>query len=128
MIECFSEASGRSQLKTYHGHRDPQGITVTVDDVALDPRYDLRQLSQSGFEWGYTGAGPMQLALAILADHFGDGGQALKEYRRYCELVIAEIEDDEWSIESSTINASLVEVTDVPMTLEQLLSKVRGDG
>ena len=32
----------------------------------LDPRYDLRNHSPTGFAWGYGGSGPSQLALAIL--------------------------------------------------------------
>jgi len=34
----------------------------------LDPRLDLRNHSPTGFEWGYGGSGPAQLALAICAD------------------------------------------------------------
>jgi hypothetical protein len=33
----------------------------------LDPRFDLFNHSPDGFEWGYEGSGPAQLALAILA-------------------------------------------------------------
>jgi hypothetical protein len=51
--------------KEYRGKRLDTGVEVTVDGSPLDPRYDLRRLSQSGFEWGYGGAGPMQLALAV---------------------------------------------------------------
>lgn len=34
----------------------------------LDPRTDLRNHSPTGLEWGYSGSGPAQLALAMLAD------------------------------------------------------------
>lgn len=36
----------------------------------LDPRFDLRRHSPDGFAWGYSGSGPAQLALALLAAHF----------------------------------------------------------
>ena len=112
--------------KEYRGKRLDTGVEVTVDGSPLDPRYDLRQLSQSGFEWGYGGAGPMQLALAILADHFGgDGSRALNAYKRFCELKIAEIDAPEWVIGESSIDSLLSETTDVPLTLDQLLRKVR---
>ena len=114
--------------KTYRGERKAESTVVTVDGRPLDPRYDLRQLSQSGFEWGYTGAGPMQLSLAILADHFDDGGaRALNDYKRFCELCIAEIEESEWTLSAGRIDTTLNDVTDVPLTLEQLFSKVRGN-
>ena len=38
----------------------------------LDSRRDLWNHSPTGFEWGYCGSGPAQLALALLADHLGE--------------------------------------------------------
>lgn len=114
-------------MTIYRGRREPTGVHVSVDGAPLDPRYDLKHLSSAGFEWGYNGAGPMQLALAILANHYGDERRALADYRRYCELVLAEIDADDWTIDGGRIDGTLADVTDVPMTLEQLLGKVRGD-
>lgn len=114
--------------KIYRGERQADTVKVTVDGAPLDPRYDLRQLSQSGFEWGYTGAGPMQLALAILADHYDDrGARALNDYRRFCELEVAEFDENEWSFAAERIDSALNDTTDVPLTLEQLLRKVRSN-
>jgi hypothetical protein len=50
------------------------GRRVDVEDetgaaTPLNPRNDLCNHSPNGFEWGYEGSGPAQLALAILADH-----------------------------------------------------------
>jgi len=58
-------------MATYMGHENigAGGAPVTVDGELLDPRYDLRNHSPDGFQWGYGGSGPAQLALAILADH-----------------------------------------------------------
>ena len=58
-------------VKTYVGGRSLDGAVVTVDGKPLPPRYDLKRLSPAGFEWTYEGAGPAQLSLALLADHFG---------------------------------------------------------
>jgi hypothetical protein len=69
----------------YAGHHKAQGVLVTVTRSGrtkpLDPRYDLRKNSPTGFPWGYNGNGPAQLALAILTDYFGakPGGKALAE-------------------------------------------------
>ena len=38
----------------------------------LPSRLDLYNQSPTGFEWGYGGSGPAQLALALLADAQGD--------------------------------------------------------
>lgn len=50
------------------GHRDNNGVQVTVDGkpVRLEPSLKLFNHSPSGFEIGYGGSGPAQLALAIL--------------------------------------------------------------
>ena len=55
---------------------------VTVDGNPLNPRLDLRAMSKAGFEWTYEGAGPAQLALALLADHLGDDAAALRPGRK----------------------------------------------
>ena len=46
------------------------GVQVYVDGhpLALEPSLEVRQHSPTGFEWGYGGSGPSQLALAILLD------------------------------------------------------------
>lgn len=51
------------------GHRGR--TVVTADGERLPPRNDLFNHSPDGFEWGYGGSGPAQLALAILAHHLG---------------------------------------------------------
>jgi hypothetical protein len=45
------------------------------DATPIDPRHDLRNHSPDGFEWGYGGSGPAQLALAILAHHLRASGR-----------------------------------------------------
>jgi hypothetical protein len=64
-------------MSRYVGQRlDPEGCEVYVirDDGKQYPLplyTQIRNHSPTGFEWGYNGSGPAQLALAILADHFG---------------------------------------------------------
>ncbi len=113
-------------MKIYKGLRGPQGTIVTVDDVPLDPRTDLRNFNADGFEWGYEGSGPSQLALALIADHL-NAEMALKHYRDFMTTIIAEIEGDEWTMSSEDIDRRTEEITIVPMDLETLLRKVRGE-
>jgi len=113
-------------MKVYSGRRTADGCEVTVDGKPLDPQLSLRTLSTTGFEWGYEGGGPSQLALAVLADHFGDGAKALSQYKEFRLSVIGMIRDDEWTLTSNDIERVLGAVTQVPLTLEQLLDKVRG--
>jgi len=93
-------------MKTYVGGRSLAGAQVTVDGVPLDPRFDLKRLSPTGFEWTYEGSGPAQLALALLADHLGDDAQALRLYEPFMRAVVAEL-DNSWELTSTEIDAAL---------------------
>lgn len=93
-------------MKRYEGGRSLVGAVVTVDGMPLDPRYDLKRLSPTGFEWTYEGAGPAQLALALLADHLGDDRRALALYDRFMRAVVADL-DNSWELTSSDIEAAL---------------------
>lgn len=70
----------------YAGVRNADGTcTVLQWDTGadLDPRTDLRNHSPTGFEWGYGGSGPAQLALAILCDALQDDELALVLYQDF---------------------------------------------
>jgi Family of unknown function (DUF6166) len=96
-------------VKLYRGGRSLDGAVVTVNGRPLDPRHDLKQLSATGFEWTYEGAGPAQLALALLADHLGDDGRALALYERFMRHLVAEL-DNSWELTSADIDAALAEI------------------
>lgn len=112
-------------MTTYKGIRTGEVTAVTVDDIPLQSRLDLRALSEDGYEWGYVGSGPYQLALDILAHELGER-KALANYRSFCENTIARLKTDHWVLEGDQIEMSLQGVVEVDMTLEELLNKVRG--
>lgn len=66
-------------MKMYLGKRLEEGCEVYVqEDGEKGPTYrplhafqEIRNHSPDGFNWGYAGSGPAQLALAILADCLG---------------------------------------------------------
>jgi hypothetical protein len=58
--------------RVYIIQRTPQGVVCMVNGTPLPLRLDLWNHSPTGFEFGYGGSGPAQLALAILADCCGD--------------------------------------------------------
>jgi hypothetical protein len=113
-------------MKIYAGTREGERITVTVDGQPLDPRVDLRDFHAAGFEWGYQGSGPSQLALAILAEHAGPQS-ALGSYRNFVQSVIAEIETDTWQLTSAEIDQRIAQTAIVPMDLKTLIRKVKGE-
>jgi hypothetical protein len=50
--------------------------------------------SPTGFEWGYGGSGPAQLALAILADALCDDRRAARLHQAFKWKVIARLDQD----------------------------------
>jgi len=83
-------------MKVFRGDRTIDGIVVTVDGKPLDERQDIATISPDGFEWGFDGgAAPKQLALAILAEHFGDSQRALRYHETIAKEIIANFAN-EW--------------------------------
>lgn len=105
-------------MKQYAGLREGYAITVTVDGRRLNPRLDLWNHSPAGFEWGYGGSGPAQLALAILADHCGDDEQAFNFHHRFKWAVIAELPHRSWTLTSDGIEAILHRLRELEPVLE----------
>ena len=96
-------------MKTYEGKRTIDGLVVTVDGRPLDERYDIKQFSKYGFEWTYEGPNPQQLALAILADHFGDQDRALRLSESFMKRVVANLDND-WTLTGAEIDDALKEI------------------
>jgi len=106
-------ASGEAGAATesthvYAGNRDSgmpvgEACSVTVDGDSLDCRYDLLSASPSGFEWGYGGSGPAQLAIAILA-HAYDDEFAQEYHQQFKRDVVAELPEDSWTLTKADLN------------------------
>jgi hypothetical protein len=104
-------------MKQYEGQRQGYAVIVTVDGRRLNPRFDLWNHSPTGFEWGYGGSGPAQLALAILADHCSNDEQALNFYQRFKWAVIAEL-PRRWTLTSQEIDRVLRKLREAEPLLE----------
>ena len=94
-------------MKRYEGRRQGYAVIVTVDGRPLNPRLDLYNHSPTGFEWGYCGSGPAQLALALLADHLADDEEALNLYQRFKWSVVVELPRRRWTLTSREIDVVL---------------------
>ena len=98
-------------MTTYTGERIGSRVLVQVDDEPLCPRLDLCPHSPNGFDWGYRGSGPAQLALAILADHLpSDENRALAHYQRFKERVIARLASDRWTLTERDVEEVLATI------------------
>jgi hypothetical protein len=100
--------------KTYIGtpHRDSisgQSLVTVCDGQKSEPlplRLDLFNHSPTGFSWGYTGSGPAQLALALLADALGDDDLAVRLHQDFKFKVVAcWPEGERWWITADQIMA-----------------------
>jgi len=103
-------------MKTYIGTRDSQSGRpfVRVTEDAGGPGHLLNHLpchSPDGFEWGYGGSGPADLAIALLADadpslvrrkrNALDGGAPIESalYQAFKSQVVARLPRDErWTL------------------------------
>ena len=94
-------------MKTYEGRREGHVVLVTANGRSLHPRLDLRNHSPTGFEWGYGGSGPAQLALALLADHLNDEVRALQLYQSFKRSVVAGLPDQSWTLTSQEMDQAL---------------------
>jgi len=95
--------------RIHSGSRQPDGTTlVRVNGQALDPRPDFRSQSATTFDWGYLGrGGPAQLALAILADHFGDDERARRHCEAFTRHVIRGLPREGWTLSGAEIDVAL---------------------
>lgn len=99
-------------MKIYEGGRSLDGAVVTVNGTALNPRFDVRQFSRTGFEWTYEGDGPRQLALALLCDHLGDARRALELTEPFMRNLVAEL-DNAWRLTGAEIDAAIRDIDTV---------------
>jgi len=107
-------------VRTYIGRRDDADAEVIVVDEKgnsrpLPLRLEVRNHSPTGFEWGYGGSGPAQLALAIMLDYFetfhedGNVNAALIMYQAFKFKVIGRLPEpgkgEEWRLTTEDIRA-----------------------
>lgn len=80
---------------------------------ALPLRLDLRNHSPGGFEWGYAGSGPAQLAVAAAAFVAGDA-VAEGVYQSLKERVFARIVTDTWRLSVGELRAVIASIAARP--------------
>lgn len=107
-------------MKQFIGVRFAGGTDVTVytglgaagsNTVQLPHRRDLVDHSPTGFEWGYYGSGPAQLALALVSGVLGREAdlRALAAYQTVHLLIVARLPRAGWTIDASEIRIAVLE-------------------
>jgi len=65
---------------------------------------DLPSHSPNGFQCGYVGSGPTQLAVALLYDVAGDAATAIHLKRDFTHSVVANLDNEStWSLSAAAI-------------------------
>lgn len=102
-------------MKRYRATKNSTGVLdVQVEDGAntylLPMRLDLRNHSPTGFQSGYNGSGPAQLALALLADALGDSERALDGYQDIKFKLISRLPGDGWELSRDDLIQELIRI------------------
>ncbi len=118
--------------KTYFGVRDENGnckVWVQRKGKARRPlpkRLNVMNHSPAGFEWGYSGSGPAQLALAILIDHDPQKGSewAVRRHQFFKQKIIAALpREADWKLTPEDIQRAIdaidAHLGEDPKTLEE---------
>jgi len=96
-------------MKTYYGKRTVHTSDVRViadggTDTLLDIGPSLKVATYArGFEWGYCGRGPSQLATALLLGVTGNADLALKRHTDFMFEVVANLKDHAWQLTEEEI-------------------------
>ena len=112
-------------MKTYVGYRihaqcigGEVGTEECVVHVLEDgkpkrklPLYlDIQNKSPTGFEWGYGGSGPAQLALALCADCFGRQYALSPIYQRLKWRIVCHLPHDIWRLTEEHLREHLANI------------------
>jgi len=98
-------------MALFIGRRINQVCTVEKDGHPLSPRWSLslRNHSPAGFNWGYSGSGPAQLALALLLEET-TVKEALHLYQPFKRAVVSRFEGDRWQATSEGFQTILAKL------------------
>lgn len=95
--------------KVYCGKRSPgqavpEQVWVRGQELSPERSFSVRRHSPAGFNWGYCGSGPAQLALALLLDALGRVRPATHWYQTFKRQVVARF-PDQWVMTQEEILA-----------------------
>jgi hypothetical protein len=127
--------SEKEETKIYVGFRDGNdNLVVKVreevgegkwHETPLDMRLDISNHSPTGFECGYIGSGPAQLALALLCDATDERFARLHS-NRYMHAVVGSLpQKGDWHISRDHVRDSVFWAVWTPLTTYRVEVAVR---
>jgi hypothetical protein len=110
LIEDWERIRRRAQ-KSYVGRRSSTGrCSVQVVEGSVSRKLSLARNVRNhsmGFDWGYGGSGPSQLALAILCDHLHDTSKAIRLYQDFKTMVVERLPKDGWALPETIVEEAV---------------------
>jgi hypothetical protein len=103
----------RKRSNVYAGRLVGDGkpcVWVNGKELLPGPSQVLRNHSPDGFNWGYGGSGPAQLALAIILHEYNDEELAQEVYQDFKWAFVAgwsQAPESSWTLTSSEIDSWL---------------------
>jgi len=101
-------------MKVYIGERTSKGCEVwvlesTVEGMTRKPLEHVVLHSPDGFEWGYGGSGPSELALSLLLDLLNEtthiGSQAWDLHHAFTKNVVAGFNQEGFCISAEAVKS-----------------------
>lgn len=87
----------------FKGHKTLLGSKyVTYGEVELPVRYELFSQSENGFDWGYSGSAPKQLAFSILYQ-VSDEKFAKENATKFTSDVVKTLNSRDWLLNASDV-------------------------
>lgn len=89
----------------FKGHKTLLGSKyVTYGELELPSRSEIYSASKDGFDWGYVGSGPMQLAFAMLYQ-LSDENFSKKHASEFANDVVKKLNSRDWLLSASDVVA-----------------------
>ena len=111
-IEKTEDVCEKQQDRIFLGYTQSDGKRVvyiggidtekTSKPLDVKPSLAIVNHSPTGFNWGYNGSGPAQLALAILLELTDDATLSQRHYQRFKSEVIAHM-PDKWQMPENKV-------------------------
>lgn len=92
----------------YIGTRSIDGLSVTHAGVQVPQLTEVHCFCDAGFEWGYDGDAPRQLAFAVLTHRTNDQSLARNLTEKFTSEVVAVLDND-WVLDDAFIDKFIQE-------------------
>lgn len=102
-------------MKRYNGYRDEHGktrvtwVNLKREEKPLPERLDLTERPPVSLEWGYIGAGPHRLSIALVAHVLGDAF-AEGYYQHFTDFVVCRLPPAGWTLSEFEIRDKVLEI------------------